>query len=217
MTESKLRKEAGNSSAFHFDSTSEATNVLVAGVGGQGVILATYVLSQVALEEAYDVKQNDVVGMSQRGGSVVSHLRFGQNVHSPLVAPGTADLLLSFEALEALRYQHWLKAEGRLVYNIARINPATVAGGFAEYPVDVPEQIRKLRQNVVPVDGTALASRAGNRRAANVALLGAVSVFLPFGEEAWKAVIKQVVPSKTIDANLAAFQLGREAVNRANV
>ena len=110
------------------------TNMLLSGVGGQGVVLASYVLSQVAMAEGYDVKQSEVHGMSQRGGSVTSHFRFGDKVWSPLVTPGTADILLSFEALEALRYVHWLKPGGLLVYNTLRINPSPVSSGLADLP-----------------------------------------------------------------------------------
>jgi indolepyruvate ferredoxin oxidoreductase beta subunit len=188
---------------------SKTTNILVAGVGGQGVILAAYVLSEVALAEGYDVKQNDVVGMSQRGGSVVSHLRFGERVQSPLVATGQADLLLSFEQMEALRYYHWLKPGGLLIYNILRVNPATVAAGMATYPDDVAERVAAVWDNVLPVDGTKLATDAGTPKAANVALLGAISGSLPFSMDTWKSVIQRIVPAKTIEANLKAFDLGR--------
>lgn len=190
---------------------SKTTNVLIAGVGGQGVILAAYALSEVALAEGHDVKQNDVVGMSQRGGSVVSHLRFGEKVQSPLVAQGQADVLLSFEQLEALRYYQWLKPGALLIYNCLRVNPSTVAAGLATYPEDIPGRIAAAWSNVLPVNGTDLATEAGNVKAANMALLGAISGSLPFREETWKAVIEKVVPAKTIAANLRAFDLGRAA------
>ncbi len=193
------------------ETATKTTNLLVAGVGGQGVITATHLLSQVALAEGYDVKQNDVVGMSQRGGSVVSHLRFGQEVASPLVSAGAADLLLSFEMLEALRYMHWLRPGGLLIYNLLRINPSTVAAGFAEYPGDVRERIEASWERTLPVDGNALAQQAGNPKTANVVLLGAVSVHLTFSEEAWLSVIEENVPPKTVEANHRAFALGRQA------
>jgi indolepyruvate ferredoxin oxidoreductase beta subunit len=184
------------------------TNLLLSGVGGQGVVLASYVLSQVALAEGYDVKQSEVHGMSQRGGSVTSHFRFGDKVWSPLVTVGTADILLAFESLEALRYVHWLKPEGLLVYNSLRINPSPVAAGLASYPADIDERIAEAYPNVRCVDANALAQEAGTVKAANVVMLGAVSAALPFAPETWETVIRRVVPPKTVDVNLKAFSLG---------
>lgn len=184
------------------------TNVLLTGVGGQGVVLASFVLSQVAMAEGYDVKQSEVHGMAQRGGSVTSHFRFGDKVWSPLVSPGTADLLMAFEALEGLRYVNWLKAGGVLVYNALRINPSPVSAGLATYPKDVDALIRAAWTNVKCVNANALAAQAGTVKAANVAMLGAISSTLPFAPETWEAVICKAVPPKTIDVNLEAFRLG---------
>jgi len=183
-------------------------NLLLSGVGGQGVVLASYVLSQVAMAEGYDVKQSEVHGMSQRGGSVTSHFRFGDKVWSPLVTPGMADILLSFEALEALRYAHWLRPGGLLVYNTVRINPSPVAAGLAEYPADIDARIAAVAANVRCVDAGALAEKAGTVKAVNVVMLGATSSALPFAPETWEAVIRRVVPPKTVDVNLKAFALG---------
>ena len=183
-------------------------NLLLSGVGGQGVVLASYVLSQVAMAEGYDVKQSEVHGMSQRGGSVTSHFRFGDKVWSPLVTPGSADILLSFEALEAMRYAHWLRPDGLLVYNTLRINPAPVAAGLADYPADIDARIAAAAPNVRCVNATALAEEAGTVKAVNVVMLGAASAALPFAPETWEAVIRKVVPPKTIDVNLKAFALG---------
>ena len=187
-----------------------ATNLLISGVGGQGVVLASYVLSQVAMAEGYEVKQSEVHGMSQRGGSVTSHLRFGDRVYSPLVAPGTVDILLAFEPLEAMRYVHWLKSGGLLVYNTVRVNPSPVAAGLAEYPTDIDQRISAAWSNVRAVDAASLATAAGTVKAVNVVMLGAVSQRLPFTDETWEAVIRRVVPPKTVDTNLKAFALGRE-------
>jgi indolepyruvate ferredoxin oxidoreductase, beta subunit len=185
-------------------------NMLISGVGGQGVVLASYVLSQVAMAEGYEVKQSEVHGMSQRGGSVTSHLRFGDEVNSPLVAPGTVDILLSFEPLEAMRYVHWLKPSGLLVYNTVRVNPSPVAAGLAEYPVDIDERIKAAWPGVRAVDAATLATQAGTVKAVNVVMLGAVSQSLPFADETWEQVIRRVVPPKTVDTNLKAFALGRQ-------
>ncbi len=186
------------------------TNLLLSGVGGQGVVLASYVLSQVAMAEGYDVKQSEVHGMSQRGGSVTSHFRFGDKVWSPLVTPGSADILLSFEALEAMRYAHWLRPGGLLVYNTLRINPAPVAAGLAEYPADIDARIAAAASNVRCVNASALAEEAGTVKAVNVVMLGAASGALPFAPETWEAIIRKVVPPKTVDVNLKAFALGAE-------
>lgn len=184
------------------------TNLLLTGVGGQGVVLASYVLSQVALAEGYDVKQSEVHGMSQRGGSVTSHFRFGDKVWEPLVVQGAADILLAFEALEALRYVNWLKPDGLLVYNSLRINPSPVAAGLATYPADIDALITEAHPNVRRVNANDLAREAGTVKAANVVLLGAVSPALPFARETWEAVIRRVVPPKTVDVNLKAFRAG---------
>ena len=189
--------------------TTKTTNILLSGVGGQGVILASYVLSQAAMAEGFEVKQSEVHGMSQRGGSVVSHLRFGSRVWSPLVNQGAADILLSFEALEALRYVHWLRPGGLLVYNTLQVNPSTVAAGLAAYPADVGGRITAAWDRVRPVDATKLAQEAGNAKAANMAMLGAISSELPFTDDTWRKIIAAVVPAKTVEANIRAFELGR--------
>jgi indolepyruvate ferredoxin oxidoreductase beta subunit len=186
-------------------------NVLLAGVGGQGVVLASYVLSQVAVREGYDVKQSEVHGMAQRGGSVVSHFRFGDKVWSPLVVQGTADLLMAFEALEGLRYLNWLKPGGVLVYNALRINPSPVSAGLATYPDDIDGLIKAAWTNTKCVNANELAAKAGTVKAANVAMLGAISPALPFAAGTWEEVIGKAVPPKTVDVNLRAFRLGAES------
>ncbi len=191
---------------------STTQNMLLSGVGGQGVVLASYVLSQVAMAEDYDVKQSEVHGMSQRGGSVTSHFRFGTQVWAPLVTPGTADILLAFESLEALRYVHWLRPSGLLIYNAMQINPSPVASGLATYPPEIDAQIKAAWPHVRAIDANGLAQQAGTIKAANVVMLGAVSGALPFKAETWEAVIRRVVPPKTVDVNLEAFRLGASAV-----
>jgi indolepyruvate ferredoxin oxidoreductase beta subunit len=185
------------------------TNLLISGVGGQGVILASFVLSQAAMADGLDVKQSEVHGMSQRGGSVTSHLRFGPKVWAALVTPGTADVLVAFEALEAARYLHWLRAGGVVVYNTLEINPSPVAAGTATYPRDLAAQI-EARPGARAVDAARLATEAGEPRATNMAMLGAASAVLPLEVATLEAVIARVVPPKTVAANLRAFRLGRE-------
>lgn len=187
------------------------TNLLLSGVGGQGVVLASHVLSQVAMAEGYDVKQSEIHGMSQRGGSVTSHFRFGGKVVAPLITPGTADILLGFEALEALRYVHWLRPGGTLIYSSLQINPSPVAAGLAAYPVEIDEQIAGVWPGVRRIDADALAQEAGTVKAANVVMLGAVSTVLPFPLPTWEKVIRESVPPKTVDVNVAAFRLGAAA------
>ena len=189
-------------------------NILISGVGGQGVVLASYVLSRVALAEGYDVKQSEVHGMAQRGGCVTSHLRFGDQVYSSLITPGTVDVLLSFESVEAMRYVHWLKPGGLLVYNAARITPSTVSSGAEEYPEGIEERIderiAEAWPNVRRVDASGLATEAGTVKAANVVMLGAMASALPFTPEMLESVIRKSVPPKALDVNLTAFKLGME-------
>jgi indolepyruvate ferredoxin oxidoreductase beta subunit len=165
----------------------------------------------VAMSEGYDVKQSEVHGMAQRGGSVTSHFRFGDKVWSPLVPEGTADLLMAFEALEGLRYVNWLKPGGVLVYNAQRINPSPVSAGLASYPADIDALIKKAWPTAKCVNANELASKAGTVKAANVAMLGAISRTLPFASETWEVVIRKAVPAKTVDVNLQAFRLGAES------
>jgi indolepyruvate ferredoxin oxidoreductase, beta subunit len=188
--------------------TRPTISVLLSGVGGQGVVLASFVLSHVAIAEGYDVKQSEVHGMSQRGGSVTSHFRFGDRVWAPLVSPGAADILMAFESLEALRYINWLKPGGLLVYNAQRINPSPVAAGLATYPDDIDARITAAWPRVQCVKANELAAQAGTVKSANVVMLGAVSPALPFKQETWEAVIRTAVPPKSVDINMEAFRLG---------
>ena len=190
----------------------ETTNILLAGVGGQGVLLASQIFTSVAIEAELDVKQSEVHGMSQRGGSVTSHVRFGKKVYSPTIDPGEADFLIGFERLETLRNMHCLKAGGTVIYNSMRINPGTVASGAVEYPGDVPEQILAFGEKTFLIDGLGLAEQAGNARSSNVVMVGAVSSFLSLPESLWESKIKEILPPKLVDLNLKAFHLGREAV-----
>ena len=184
-------------------------NILISGVGGQGVVLASYVLSRSALAEGYDVKQSEVHGMAQRGGCVTSHLRFGDKVYNSLITPGTVDVLLSFESVEAMRYIHWLKEGGLLVYNMTRVNPSTVSSGAVEYPANLPERIAEAWPNTRALDASALAAEAGTVKAANVVMLGAMASALPFRPDTMEDIIRRSVPPKTIDVNLKAFEIGR--------
>jgi indolepyruvate ferredoxin oxidoreductase beta subunit len=186
-------------------------NIVIAGVGGQGVLLASRVLAESALAGGMDVKQNEVHGMAQRGGSVISFVRIGQKVFSPVVMPGTADILISFEPLEALRYVHYLKPGGMLVYNTVTINPSTVASGLATYPSDVEEQITRACANAHGFDALAIARQAGNAKAVNMVMVGAVVKNLPLDSQIVEGVVREISRNKGVDVNLKALAGGAAA------
>ena len=189
------------------------TNILMVGVGGQGTLLASEVLSEVLLGAGHDVKKAEVHGMAQRGGSVVSHVRFGPKVVSATIPEGEADILFGFELLETYRYLSLLHPQGTVVVNNLRIAPPSVALGQDNYPQDIPAKIRQHVENLVVVDGLQLAEEAGNPRTVNIVLLGALSNVLDSDDNLWLDAIKKMVPSRFLEANLNAFKLGRQ-VNR---
>ena len=189
---------------------------VLVGVGGQGTLLASNILAEVGLAAGYDVKKSEVHGMAQRGGSVASHVRWDrERVYSPLVGLGEADILLSFEKMEALRFAEFLRRGGTVVVNEQAIVPVTVSSGAATYPGD--EHLHRVFANldatVVMVPGERLAQEAGTVKAANVVLLGAVSRLLPLSEEMWWECLAQRVPRKFLELNRAAFASGRAAVH----
>ncbi len=186
-------------------------NIVIAGVGGQGVLMASKVLAESALASGMDVKQNEVHGMAQRGGSVISFVRIGEQVNSPVVMPGTADLLISFEPLEALRYIHYLKPEGRLVYNKVSINPSTVAAGLAVYPDDVEQQITTACAAAQGIEALSIAREAGNGKAVNMVMVGKVMEYLPLKEDVITEVVKQISRDKGVDVNMKALAGGAAA------
>jgi indolepyruvate ferredoxin oxidoreductase beta subunit len=179
------------------------------GVGGQGTILASDVLAKVAAASGLDVKLAEVHGMSQRGGTVDTVVRFGDKVHSPTIDPGTADHLVSFEMIEAGRWIHWLKPEGRLVVNDRIIASLPMLTGDCGMPVGLRTAL--AYEGAVFLDAEDLACEAGSPRSANIVLMGALSVGLPFPVETWRDVISKRVPAKTVEGNLAAFERGRQA------
>ncbi len=190
-------------------------NFLLAGVGGQGTILASDVLAEVALAAGFDVKKSEVHGMAQRGGSVNTHVRWNaERVYSPLIGLGEADLLLAFEEAEALRYAEYLKPGGVAIVNRHTIEPITVTSGGAHYPTE--EELRavyaRLTGRLYLVPGTEIAHDLGNDRAANVVLLGALSTFLDLPESTWLQVIEARVPPRFVELNRRAFVQGRQAV-----
>lgn len=185
------------------------TNILLVGVGGQGILLASEILSEAFMLAGFDVKKSEIHGMSQRGGSVVSHVRYGREVHSPIVPEGEGDILFGFELMETYRYLPLLRKGGTVVANDLRISPPSVLLGQASYPDDLPDRIRALFPDFLLVDGQHLAADAGNVRAANTVLLGAVAKRLDIPDECWQKAIERMVPSKALDVNRKAFQLGR--------
>ena len=187
----------------------KTNNIFLAGVGGQGVLLASELLCLSLMETGLDVKKSEVHGMAQRGGSVTSHVRYGEKVFSPLIPKGEADILLAFEALEALRWMGFLKKDGFLLVNRQEINPTTVTSGRMSYPENIYDLISEKHPNTRVVDGLGLAKKAGNVRAVNSVLVGAASRHMDIPEEIWKRVITRRIPEKFVSLNLHAFDLGR--------
>ncbi len=187
-------------------------NILIVGVGGQGVILASNILSEVAMMAGFDVKKNEAHGQSQRSGSVSSHIRYGKKVHSPLICQGEADLILAFEEMEALRWAHYLKPGGKIIVNRQRIYPPGVTSGIDKYPEDVVAILSKEKGDVIDVKGMQLANRIGNPLVISTILLGMMSSFLEFSDKTWEAAIGKLVPEKHKDLNLKAFQEGKRLV-----
>lgn len=187
------------------------TNVMIVGVGGQGSLLASKLLGHVLLARGYDVKVSEVHGMSQRGGSVVTYVRFGDKVYSPIIDKGEADYIIAFESLEAARYMEYLKPGGQVIVNAQEIEPMPVITGAMEYPKGLVEQMEQAGAKVDSFDALKLAMEAGSAKAANIVLMGRFSkYFTDVSEEDWLASVKACVPAKFLELNEKAFLLGRE-------
>jgi indolepyruvate ferredoxin oxidoreductase, beta subunit len=195
------------------ETTDRVQNILMVGVGGQGVILASEIISEVMMRAGHDVKKSEVHGMAQRGGSVSSHVRFGPKVYSPLIKKGDADVLFSFELLESVRYLDFLRSDALLIVNNQKVLPPSVTLGADTYPEQLPELLRERFSRVDIVDALDIAKQAGNARALNVAFLGALSKHFGVDENLWKDVISSMLPAKLVDVNIKAFLLGREKKN----
>lgn len=182
-------------------------NILIVGVGGQGTLLTSRILGGITTEAGYDVKLSEVHGMSQRGGSVVTYVRYGEHVAEPIVEEGYADVLIAFERLEALRYAHYLKKDGVIIVNDQRIDPITVVTGAAEYPENIVESL-SAKYNVIAVDAVGEARKLGNTRVFNTIIIGVAAKHMDFPYEKWIEVIKSTVPAKTADINIKAFETG---------
>ena len=188
----------------------ETKSIMIVGVGGQGSLLASRLIGNVLLQQGYDVKVSEVHGMSQRGGSVVTYVKYGDEVCSPVVTKGEADIIISFEQLEAARWLPYLKKGGHLVTSTQKIDPMPVITGAAVYPDNIIEKIKSQGIDVIAVDALTLAEQAGNSKASNVVLMGVVSTKMPFDVSAWEKAVEECVPAKFLEINKKAFALGRE-------
>ena len=189
----------------------KTTNITVSGLGGQGVLKVTDILAEVLFRAGYDVKKSEVHGMSQRGGSVVTYVRYGGKVYSPIIDKGQADFILSFELLEAARWTEYLKPGGRIVTNTQQINPMPVITGAAQYPQGLVEKMRQAGMDVDAFDALSLAEEAGSAKAVNIVLLGRLSKSFDFSQAEWEQAIRESVPPKFLELNLRAFALGASA------
>ena len=187
----------------------DTKNIMIVGVGGQGTLLTSRILGGITVAAGYDVKLSEVHGMAQRGGSVVTYVRYGTKVAEPIVEQGQADVLIAFERLEALRYAHFLKKDGVIIVNDQRIDPMPLVTGVAEYPQGIIENLSK-EYRVISVDAQAEALAMGNSKVFNVIILGVAAQHMDFPKEQWIEVIKNTVPAKTIDINVKAFERGYE-------
>ena len=184
-------------------------DIMIVGVGGQGSLLASKLLGKLLGNEGYDVKVSEVHGMSQRGGSVVSYVRAGDKVYSPIIDKGEADFIVSFEKLEAARYASYLKADGKIIVNSQEIDPMPVITGAAEYPHNAIELLEEKGISVDLIDALTLALEAGSSKAVNIVLMGKLSKYLSIKEEKWIEAIEQSVAPKFVEMNKKAFALGR--------
>lgn len=185
----------------------QTKNIMIVGVGGQGTLLTSRVLGSIAVTGGYDVKLSEVHGMAQRGGSVVTYVRYGESVAEPIVEEGQADILIAFERLEALRYAHFLKPDGTIIVNDTRIDPMSVVTGAAEYPENIIETLRE-KHSVLAIDASAEAAKLGNPRVFNTIILGVAAQRMQFTKEQWLEVIANTVPPKTVEINQKAFLAG---------
>ena len=187
-------------------------NIMIVGVGGQGTLLTSRIIGKAALACGCDVKISEVHGMAQRGGSVVTFVRFGEKVNEPVVEEGMADVIIAFERLEALRYSHFLKKDGVLIVNDCRIDPMTVVVGAKTYPEGIIENL-KQNHSVYTIDGQSVALKLGNSKVLNSVVLGYAAEFIGFDKQIWLDTVSSTVPAKTVEINQKAFMLGYEATH----
>ena len=190
----------------------ETKNIMIVGVGGQGTLLASKLLGKVLLDQGYDVKVSEVHGMSQRGGSVVTYVRYGDKVYSPVIDKGEADIIVSFEKLESARWIEFLKPDGQIITNVQEMEPMPVIVGNAVYPENLIEKMQKAGAKVDAKDFLKLAEEAGSSKAVNIALMGRLSKYFPdISEDKWLSALEAIVPPKFLELNKKAFALGQSA------
>ena len=187
----------------------ETKNIMIVGVGGQGTLLTSRILGGITVAAGYDVQLSEVHGMAQRGGSVVTFVRYGEKVYSPIIDKGEADFIISFEKLEAARYAQFLKTDGKIIVNAQEIEPMPVITGAMQYPHEVLENLSAKGVAIDEVDALDLALKAGTSKAVNIVLMGRLSKLMPIEKEKWVEAIKQTVAPKFVEMNLKAFELGR--------
>ena len=187
----------------------ETKSIMIVGVGGQGSLLASRIIGNVLLSQGFDVKVSEVHGMSQRGGSVVTYVKYGDKVYSPVIEKGEADIIVSFEMLDAARRVSYLKKGGNLITSTQTLDPMPVITGNAQYPADITEKIKALGIDIIAADALSLAEEAGNAKASNVVLMGLIASKMSFDDSVWIEAIKNCVPEKFLDLNLKAFELGK--------
>ena len=186
----------------------QTKNIMIVGVGGQGSLLASKLLGRLLMNEGYDAKVSEVHGMSQRGGSVVTYVRYGDKVYSPVIDVGQADFIVSFEILEAARWMGYLAPGGRIITNTQQIDPMPVITGAATYPENLPEKMETAGAEVDALDALALASEAGSAKAVNIVMMGRLSKYFEFPKEAWTKALEETVPERFLELNRKAFELG---------
>ena len=192
----------------------EKLNIMMVGVGGQGTLLASRVLGNVALKMNFDVKVSEVHGMSQRGGSVVTYVKMGEKVFSPLIEKGEADIIIAFEQLEALRWLEYMALDGKIIINEQKINPMPVITGKAKYPKDIINKIKNIYTNTESIDAYKIAKECGNIKAVNIVLVGLMARSTKIEKEIWLEAIKEVMPVKLLDINIKAFEAGFNMVDK---
>ena len=190
----------------------DTKSVIIVRVGGHGSLLASRILGNVLLNQGFDVKVSEVHGMSQRGGSVVTYVKYGEKVYSPVIEKGEADIIISFEELESARWIPYLKKGGHLITSVQKIDPMPVITGNMEYPEDINGKISNLGIDIISVDALGLAEQAGTSKASNVVLMGVLSTKMGFDESVWQNALEQCVPAKFLELNKKAFALGAESV-----
>jgi indolepyruvate ferredoxin oxidoreductase beta subunit len=190
----------------------QVTDILIVGVGGQGTLLTSRILADVAVHMGFDVKVSEVHGMAQRGGSVVTQVRYGEKVYSPIIKKGDADILLAFEKLEAARWLDYLKPEGMVIINDERVDPLPVMSGRVKYPLDIVEKIKGMVPNTRLINATEIAEECGNARAANVVLVGVLAAVAGLPVQETQDAIRALVPARAIDINLKAFEKGMSVI-----